>query len=204
MPPLIKRCIDSQKSVEGYEHKIITLENCYRGSRYVNEALAMAEKTGSSKFLVKAVDWLRAYHVYEEGGVYLDADTEVLAGKNFDAFLDNGIFVVYEDNYKQVCNGIFGAEKGSPLLKEYTDRIENNYRGDGNMVLRPGLQGFNDVIWAANHEGREGELRMKICLSELFFPYRHETGMITSRPETITYHHYARTWCVGDSKNMII
>ena len=41
-PPLIQRCIASQK-IPGYEHTIITLENYYRGSKYVNGALALAE-----------------------------------------------------------------------------------------------------------------------------------------------------------------
>ena len=42
LSPLIQRCIDSQK-IPGYEHEIITLDNCYKGSAYVKEALEKAK-----------------------------------------------------------------------------------------------------------------------------------------------------------------
>jgi hypothetical protein len=188
-PVLIERCINSQK-IEGYEHKIITLENCYRGSKYVNEALAMAEKTGEVKWFVKASDWLRVYHIWDEGGIYLDADMEVLPNKNFDDLLDNRMFTENEV-YGMPANAGFGAEKGHSFLKRYLDRIEENFKGDGDLVFEPGVRAFADLIWIADKE-KEG---IKIYNTELFFPYKHGTKEINITPDTRVFHHYANTWC---------
>jgi len=189
MPKFIKRCIDSQKIV-GYEHKVITLQNYYKGSEYVNKSLEMADKTGEAKWFVKASDYLRVYHIWDEGGIYLDADMEVLPNKNFDDLLDNRMFTENEV-YGMPANAGFGAEKGHPFLKVYLDRIEQNFKGDGDLVFEPGVRAFADLLWVANKE-KDG---IKIYPTEMFFPYKHGTKEINITSLTKVFHHYANTWC---------
>ena len=203
MPDLFKRCIESQET-PGYSRRVITLDNCYRGSRYVNEALEAAERTGSVKFLVKAADWLRFWHVHDEGGIFLDADFEMAPGKDFNDLTDARIFTVFEKPWKDTCNGVFGAEKGHPLLKEYLDKIESNFHGGGSMVLRPGIQAWNDRVWLAHHDNRMEELGLRFCQPEEFFPVKGADGKFIITPQTRAIHHGVRSWCVGDSRDAII
>jgi len=193
-PPIVKKCIESQK-IEGYEHKVITLENCYKGSQYVNTALEMAKKTGHTKYFVKASDWLRMYHIHETGGIFLDADMEILPGKNFDDMLDNRMFTSNEV-YGLAANCGFGSEKGHPFIKKYIDWIEANYRGDGDMVFEPGIRAFSDLMWITNKE----EQGIKFYGTDVFHPYKHGTEEVNVTENTRVYHHFINSWCGKISK----
>jgi len=188
-PPLIKKCIDSQK-IDGYEHKVITLDNYYKGSKYVNEALLMAQKTGETSWLVKASDWLRCYHIWRDGGIYLDADMEVLEGKNFDDMLNTRMFIAKETT-ELAANSAFGAEKGYPFLKEYLDFVEANFRGDGPVVFEPGVRAFTDLLWLIKDKEAVG---IKVYGNDVFFPYMHGTEQLKVTPNTRVYHHFALSW----------
>ena len=80
MPEMIRRCVESQK-IEGYEFKLITLDNCFRDSKYMRECL---DSPHLSKRWCKASDYLRMHYLLNEGGIYMDADVEILPDRNFD------------------------------------------------------------------------------------------------------------------------
>ena len=63
-------------------------------------------------------DYIRAYALYTEGGVYLDTDNIVV--DNIDDLLKNRAFVGYE-NDEYPFTACFGAEKHHPLLKKILD-----------------------------------------------------------------------------------
>lgn len=209
IPPLIQRCIQSQK-INGYEHVIITLENCFRGSRYVNEALAKAEylfKNGDlnhTKWLVKASDWLRCWHVCENSGIYLDADMEVLPGKNFDDMLSHRFFTS-DEPYGMSANAGFGSEKDHPFLKEYMRRVEDNFKGDGDMVFDPGIRAWADLEWISGGK----DWGMVSYDTDVFFPYKHHGGDVDKdikeldikiTPNTRVFHHFYGSWYKDGSK----
>lgn len=202
-PFLVNRCIESQK-LPGYTHKVITLENCYRQSNYVNECLEKAEKMFQAgekeyvRWLTKASDWLRCWHICEEGGVYLDADMEVLPGKNFDDLL-NCRFFTENEVYGMTANAGFGSEPGHPFLKEYLRRVEDNFRGSGEMVFDPGIRAFADLMWITDKEANG----IVFLDTSVFFPYKHGPETIEITPETRVFHHYAGTWCGDNVKRKI-
>lgn len=70
-------------------------------------------------------DYIRAYVIYNEGGIYLDTDVLILA--NFDDFLNNRAFVGFErPNYP--FTAVFGAEKKHPFVKamlDYYDQLDS-------------------------------------------------------------------------------
>ena len=198
-PKLVQRCIESQK-LPGYEHVIITLDNCYRGSKYVNDALAKAKRLyevgdpSHVTYLVKASDWLRCYHMYETSAIYLDSDMQVLPGKNFDDMLDDAFFTEAEA-YGLYANAGFGCMPHHPLMKEYCRRVEDNFRGDGEMVYEPGIKAFADMIWGCDKVANG----VKLYDYRVFFPYKHGEETIEVIPETRVYHHYTNSWC-GDNR----
>jgi len=158
IPEVIKKCLATH-SVEGYEHHLITLDNCPMTSRYVREAI-------SAKKWVKAADLLRMQWLFENGGIYLDADIEILPGKNFDEMLNDRLFMGTEKN-KYYANAVVGAEPGHPLLKEYIRRIEENFRGDGDLVFEPGIRAFTDLVFIHKDNPANG---IKIYEYDYFYP----------------------------------
>lgn len=67
-------------------------------------------------------DYIRAYVIYHEGGIYLDTDVLVL--DNFDDLLSFQAFVGYErPDYP--FTAVFGAQKHHPLLKKILDDYQN-------------------------------------------------------------------------------
>ena len=158
LPPLIKKCIDSHK-ITGYTYHLITLENCDRSSEYVRQAL-------ENKNWVKASDFLRVKYMYDNGGIHLDADMEVLPGKNFDDLLNCRLFTSFEC-FGLYANAGFGSEASHPVLKAYLDRVESNYKGSGDLVFEPGIRTFHDIFWAADKS------TFTMIETEQFFPYHH-------------------------------
>jgi len=182
LPPLFERCVASQR-LPGYEFRLLGIEDCPKDSRYLNEALAAGR-------WVKAADYLRVRVVHDEGGIYLDADTEILPGKTLDHLLDCRMFVVKDVVGIFWCNGVFGAEKGHPVLKEWLDTVERNFRGDGDLVYQPGISLFNDVLWGKDFRAFGIAPRPL----EEFFPYDHRNGKVTHTPNTLAFHHCAKSW----------
>ncbi len=179
LPPLVEKCINSQK-IPGYTHHIITLENCDRSSEYVCQAL-------ENKKWVKASDYLRVQYMYKNGGIHLDGDMEILPGKNFDDLLDCRLFTSFE------CCGLyanagFGAEAGHPILKQYLDRVDANYKGSGDLTFEPGIRTFHDIFWAADKS------LFKMIDTSVFFPFNHVSGQENITPSTKVYHYYQKSW----------
>lgn len=140
MPELIKKCIESQ-NIDGYEHMVITLDNVYKGSKYVNTCL-------ENKEWVRAADYLRLYYLAQYGGVYLDADTTVLPDQDFDKFLYNRMFA-FKEKSGYLNNGFIGSEPAHPLLAYVTLTMENNFRTDHNLFYS-GMQFFCEAYYIAD------------------------------------------------------
>jgi hypothetical protein len=186
VPELIEKCVKSQQ-IEGYSHHIITLANYETSSQYVREAIA-------GKKWVKASDYLRCEYMLNHGGIYLDADMEVLPGKNFDDLLGFRMFTEFEVA-GLYANAGFGAEPGHPVIKAYIYRVEANYRGSGDLVFEPGIRTFNDICWAADKS------TFTMIGTDVFHPYNHLTGAVNVTPNTKVYHHYLKSWVAEAQKS---
>lgn len=178
MPDWIKKCVETH-NIEGYQHMMITNDNYYKGSQYVNDAITM-------KRYAKAVDWLRMWYLWG-GGIFLDADTTVLPGKNFDEYLICKMFVGREKN-NFVSNAIVGTEERHPLIEKYLQTVTDNFIGSGDLVMAPGMYLFNEMVWAA----RPGEV--SIFPPDRWLPYDHQTDVMEQSPMTIAVHHFAKSW----------
>ena len=168
--------------LEGYEHKIITLQDALALStkhKYLHEAI-------SAKKWIKVSDYLRMYYLVNEGGIYLDCDMEVI--KPFDDMLDNKMFVGRENDHI-IGNSAIGAERGHPLLKKYLDMVENNFRGDGSFIFEPAERLFGDLV--NGHYGKTGPVTT--YSEEYFFPFNEKgEGEVTENSHTI--HGFTRSW----------
>lgn len=66
-------------------------------------------------------DYMRVVHLYENGGIYLDIDMEII--KNMDNLLNNRFFIGYE-NEQYISAGIFASVKGHIFLKKVIEFYE--------------------------------------------------------------------------------
>lgn len=164
-------------NIPGYEHRLITIDNCFKDNKYVQECL-------NAKKWVKAADYLRVYYLYNYGGIYLDADIEVFQDKNFDEFLNNQFFSCKEEN-GFITNGVMGGEQGLLMFKEYLDTVESNFIGSGSMVFEPGMRLLTDLIY---------RYKYRLFDTEYFLPYNHQTNETKITDKTICFHHFKKSW----------
>ena len=180
LPPMVDLCIKSQK-IKGYEHKLITLDNCYR-NKYIQDAI-------DAKQWGKASDYLRCWYLIQEGGIHLDADVYVLLDKNFDHLLNCSLFVGTE--YNGFANtAVLGAEKGSYLLVDHLIEVEENFTGNDGKYFESSLELITDRLYNAGYIDNT----VQIMWPEIFFPYNHQKNTINIRSDTITMHFFMKTW----------
>ena len=181
MPELVKKCTATHK-LEGYEHMWIdngTLIDPEFKTQYFHECM-VAGHWG------KLSDYLRICYLWKYGGIYLDADTEVL--KTFDDVLDNELFCCEEEN-KFIANGIIGVIPNHPMLQHYKELIETNFRGGGDMVFQPGM-----YLWTELVKYSKWTPKIKVYSADWFLPYNHQTDVLKMTENTHTNHYYLKSW----------
>lgn len=184
MPPLIQRCVASQREyTKGWEQVLITNENRPVGLPYVESAVA-AERW------VNACDYLRCWLLHERGGVYLDADVELL--KPFPDEMRTDRFFAAQDRDQHIASSVIGAEAGHPILKRWLEYIGTHYDGADKNNVTLGIQGFSKAV--LGHREDWESLGVKIHGHETFFPYDHRDGSLSMTDQTVGVHHYLKSW----------
>jgi glycosyltransferase involved in cell wall biosynthesis len=181
-PPLVEKCLASQREfTKGYQWTLITDENRPQGIPYVEAAIA-------ARRWVKAVDYLKLHYLYTEGGVYMDADVELL--KPFpDEFLTDRLFAGRERN-GWIGNGVIGAEPGHPVLARCLERVNREFRGDDDKNFESSVQLFTET---AHGMGLE-QYGVKIYPPQVFTPYDHQGKKEEITEDTVAFHHFLVSW----------
>lgn len=174
MPDVVKKCITSQQ-IQGYEHHIIDLGNCYR-NKYIQDAI-------DAKQWGKACDYLRCHYLIVEGGIYCDADVQILPGKNFDHLLNHQIFAGKENN-GFVNTAVLGAQKGCPLLIYHLAEVEEKFTGNDGKYFESSIELITPRLLK----------EATVLPPETFYPYDHQRNTVDIKNFTITYHYFLRSW----------
>lgn len=143
-------------------------------------------------------DYARLKIVYENGGIYLDTDVEVI--KSFDELLDYRCFLGAEtDGY--IATGLgFGAEKGNAVIKKMFEAYSGKHFQIGEGVFKdtpcpeintPPLiklgYSYNDAeIWSIPE--------VTVFPPEYFCPIDYLTGETRITPKTFSIHHFSASW----------
>ncbi len=80
-------------------------------------------------------DYLRAKILYEEGGVYLDADMKII--KNIEEYFSTRSLVMAFENSKTISMGIVGVKKGHKIFRDIMSIYESYKHGKyilGNVI----------------------------------------------------------------------
>lgn len=197
IPKEVKKCIKSWKE-KCPDYEIIRWDeknfdiNC-------NEFVKDAYKAKAWAFVS---DYARLKIIYDNGGIYLDTDVELL--KNLDFLLESDFFIGTEQSKKLYTTGLgFGAIKQHYIVKKMMEKYENlifdfNKR---NEIACPYLNasalkeiGFNTV---------DSVQEIDNCF---VYPPKYFDPLATGKSnnllcnDTISIHHYNASWTSTTNK----
>ncbi len=193
IPSYLKKYIKSwQEKCPDY---IITQWNENNFDVNCNEFVKEAYKSEQWAFVS---DYARLKIIYENGGVYLDTDVEIL--KNFDDLLENKAFFAIQQNGCYVNTGLcFGAEQKHNIVKKIMDIydvVEFSEANKKNLAC-PYL---NTKTLENNGFQRKDETQYLkkfdtiIYSSKYFDPITPDTTDNLLCEESYSIHHYSASW----------
>ena len=192
MPELARSCIASwHKYMPGYEYKLWSEDNFdIDSNQYVKEAY------DARKFAFVS-DYVRLYALYNEGGLYLDTDVEVL--KPFHPLMQLSGFIGFEGSkHHPVGTGTIAClPKGewvTEQLQSYKDAHFINSDGTYDIMTNPirisRIMAKNGFI----QNGEEQDYKdMHIFPTDFFCP-RQTTGEFFLTDNTYCDHHFMGSW----------
>ena len=144
-------------------------------------------------------DYARLKIVYDNGGIYLDTDVELL--KSLSPLLINSAFFGFEDE-AYVATGLgFGAVKGAPILMDLMKDYEGiNFvkdNGEYDLMSCPvrNLHVFQRYGLVQNNKLQALKGGIVILPTDFLCPLDTKTGLLHKTRNTISIHHYSATWC---------
>jgi hypothetical protein len=157
------------------------------------------EQVASVKKWGFIVDYIRAWAVYNYGGIYLDTDVELL--KHLDIFLDNVCFSGFENGKYINPGNIFAGEKGCRIAKEVMDFYASykfiNKNGKLNLTPSPKILTSLLLKYGLKQNGAYQTLGDGIFTAypfEYFCPIDFTTGKSNITRNTHSIHHFAMSW----------
>ena len=141
-------------------------------------------------------DYVRLKALWEQGGVYLDTDVELL--RPLDCFLGSPMFVGFE-NRERIATCIIGAEPHHPLVGELLEEYESLsfLRQDGSPDYTTNVERMTAML--QRHGARlDGSYQyfteLVIYPRAVFSPKSLENGKIYLTKDTHAIHHFSATW----------
>lgn len=188
----IKRYIASwHKYLPDYEFKEWNEDNFdVNQNQYVKEAY-------ESKKYAFVTDYVRLYALYNEGGIYMDTDVEVLS--TFDPFLHHTAFSGFETD-GNVPTGMMAAEKGSVWAKDLLDGYVHRrfILPDGTFDMTTNTTVITKYMLEKglilNNTYQDFPRLCTMYPSEYFCPKDHRTGLVKCTDKTVCIHHFAGSW----------
>lgn len=192
IPDNLQRCIDSWKKYCPDYEIVQWNEDNYDISKC--KYMKQAYEDGKYSF---ATDYAKLDILYQNGGIYLDADVELL--RNIDELLYQEAFCSVEK--WQVINfgGCSGSVKGHSAIKAFLDGWEKReyYREDGTPdPISSGIvdtQVALDIGYEINGKAQNVK-GMNIYPYDYFHPYDYMSGKVHITKNTYSIHHFNGGW----------
>jgi mannosyltransferase OCH1-like enzyme len=198
-PELIQKCVASWKEkLPDYTIKIWNTDNFdINICQYTREAYEKEKYAFVS-------DYIRLYVLYNEGGIYLDSDIEVI--KRFDELLDYNAFTCFENNHT-VAAWIFGSEKGNPLFGELLDFYNNTpfILKNGECDLTPNTVVVTKLLTEKGlvlNGTRQDLENISVFPQDYFCPYDRATEEMNITDNTFCVHYFNGAWISPSMRNV--
>lgn len=141
-------------------------------------------------------DYVRLAVVAREGGIYLDTDVELL--RSPDELLSSEAWYGFENETNVNTGQGFGAEACHPtveaMLWQY-EAIAPDESGNYPEQACPALNTAALLPMGLIPNGKLQTVAGAVILpADYLNPYDNATGQLTVTPNTISIHHYAKSW----------
>lgn len=200
MPEKAKECIESwKKYFPDYEIKEWNEDN------FPIEQCAYTKEAYAAKKWAFVSDYARFKILYENGGIYLDTDVEVV--KPFDNLLVNKAFMGFEDGKPGLSNNIYmvnpglglAAEKGLGFFKEILDYYAELHftTEDGSQLMTTIVDHTTSMLrkkGLVNENKIQSIEDITIYPSDYFCPLNFNTGKLNMTDNTYSIHHFVASW----------
>ena len=199
LPNDVKKCILSWKN-KCPDYEIIE----WNEKNFDINCNDFVKKAYENKCWAFVSDYARLKVVYDNGGIYLDTDVELL--KNMDFLLENGFFA-QQQNGKMINTGLgFAAKKGNKILLELMQDYEN-MKFDINKKNELACPNMNTKIFVKHGYDYSDKIAIlddgetTIYPVEYFDPLSPNSSKSFITKNTVSIHHYSASWT--SSKNRI-
>lgn len=196
LPDFYQKCIESWRKycpeyeiLEWNESNCDISENLYASQAYKNKKYGFVP------------DYFRLKIIYENGGVYLDTDVELI--KNLDDLRYNEAFCGLQLPGEVAFGLGFGACKGNKVIKKLLDRYKNlifeDEKGNLNETISPVYQ-TDDLIKLGMKLGNKLQKieEMVIYPTDVLSPKNLLTNLTTITTNTYAIHHFDGSWLSGE------
>ena len=192
LPNFACRCIDSWKRIlPDYEIKCWSEENFD-----IENSVSYLQEAYTSKKFAFVSDYVRLYALYNEGGIYMDTDVEVI--NDFSKLLGENAVLGYEDD-NSLTTAFIAVPPKAIWIKEILDLYEKR-----SFIKEDGLLDLTtNVIFISNYLKEKGltlngkyikKDDIEIYPSEYFSPRSWDKGKYHITDNTYTVHYFAGTW----------
>ncbi len=150
-------------------------------------------------------DVARLQIIYNEGGIYLDTDVELI--KPLDPLLKNKAFMGFENKNTVNLGQGFGAEPHNQLIKKLLDQYNSLHfiNRDGTKNLTPSPEIQTETLKALGL--RKSNKIQTVCGAtiypiEYFSGIDYYSGLSTRTEKTYSVHHFNGSWLSQKDKRM--
>jgi hypothetical protein len=202
LPELAQKCIASwKKYCPGYTFMLWNESNFDVNTVQFTAQVAQIKKWG---FIV---DYIRAWAVFNFGGIYLDTDVELL--KPLDDLLDANIcFAGFEDMEYINPGSIFAGEKGCAVAREVMEYYSHYdiFEGGNRENLVPSPRIFTNILlkYGLVKNNLYQELGIFTAYpSDYFSPKSFVTDLLNLTGNTYSIHHFDGSWLSKQMKRLL-
>lgn len=185
-PPLIQQCIDSwREKLPGWAIQE------WNESNFDPTSHAYTRDAYTSRKWAFITDYVRLMALHTVGGVYMDADVEVV--KPLDRFLEHRAFSGHETN-ELMITATMGAEPGHSWVRMLLDY----YRAARFDGVTPNTQIITRLsrAWVERQQYGFRWLHDGVVIYPIdtFCPFDHVAMRANPTPNTHCIHHFAGSW----------
>lgn len=136
-------------------------------------------------------DYIRLRAIHDEGGIYLDADVEIV--RDLRPLLDRSAFLG-EESVGRVTTGVFGATRGHRYLKRCMSIIDERHSARKPYMIAPevAMMALRTEAW----------IDLDVLPPRFFYPYNpydrsrsvEQLMFQDITADTFAIHHWGKSW----------
>ena len=198
MPALVKKCIKSWRKFCP-EYKMV----CHNEDNFDISQNRYAKEAYDAGKWAFVSDYVRLKVLYDEGGVYLDTDVELI--KPIDSLIEEMGYMGFDDN-GFVSSGLgFACEKGNELIGILLADYDNIsfLRSDGTYDITPCPDRNSETLkrLGMDLENRDQVfMGIRMLPEDYLCPIKYYTGKKIVTKNTYSIHHFCASWLSATSK----